>query len=255
MKKVSDEIKYLLDTEAERINSKDFIKEDPVQFPRRFSKLEDIEIAALLSATIAWGNRKMICRDCDRMLKLMADDPADFIKENAFETIDDDMNIHRTFFGRNLKYWSRGLKRIMVRYGSVEGLGAYKKIADTPAPAWSLAEALLKELQAANDGHADSRCLPVNLSTSALKRLNMALRWLVRNDGIVDLGVWTVIKPSQLFIPMDVHVSEVSRELGLIDRKSNDRKAVEQLTEVCRELRPEDPAVYDYALFGIGMKL
>lgn len=251
----STEIKDLLDAEAERINSKDFIADDPVQFPRRFTKLEDIEIAAFLSATIAWGNRKMICRDCDRMLALMADDPANFILEKAYESVNDDLNIHRTFFGRNFKHWCRGLDRILCRYGSVEGLAVNKKVASDPLPAWRLASYLLEELRIANEGKTDSRCLPTNISTSALKRLNMTLRWLVRNDGIVDLGVWTALKPSQLFIPMDVHVSEVSRELGLIERKSNDRKAVEELTAVCRELRPDDPAVYDFALFGIGMKL
>lgn len=185
----------------------------------------------------------------------MADDPSGFIREKAYEAIDDELNIHRTFFGRNLKYWSRGFNRILEKYGSIEGLAKKTKIVSDPFPAWSLASHLLKELQEANDGRIDSRCLPVNISTSALKRLNMALRWLVRNDGIVDLGVWDVIKPSQLFIPMDVHVSEVSRELGLIERKSNDRKAVEELTEVCRTMCPDDPAIYDFALFGIGMKL
>ena len=248
-------LRTLLDTEASRINNKSFIADDPVQFPRRFSDKRDIEAAALLSATIAWGNRRMICRDADRMLSLMADDPARFILEGAYEAIPDEINIHRTFFGRNLKHWCRGLRRVFERYGSVEGLAANIKAGDDPFPAWRLAEGLNAELAAANDGASDSRCLPVNTDSSALKRLNMALRWLVRSDGIVDLGIWTAIKPSQLFIPLDVHVSRVARELGLLERRSNDKKAVLQLTEACRALRPDDPAVYDFALFGIGMKL
>ena len=114
-------------------------------------------------------------------------------------------------------------------------------------------EALNAELAAANGGIADSRCLPLNLESTALKRVNMALRWLVRDDGIVDMGVWKALKPSQLYIPLDVHVGNVSRELGLLQRKANDRRSVLELTEKLRKFNPEDPIVYDYALFGIGV--
>lgn len=248
-------LKDLLDQEAERINSLSFIGEDPVQFPRRFERQEDIEAASLLSATIAWGNRKMICRDCDRLMGLMADDPYAFIMEGAWDAIPDEMNIHRTFFGRNLKYYLRGLQLVFKRYGTVEGLAAASGASDSRLPAWTFVKMLGGVLAEANDGERDSRCLPVNVESTALKRVNMALRWLVRNDGIVDMGVWTAIKPSQLFIPMDVHVSDVSRQLGLLERKSTDRKAVEELTGRLRMYRPEDPCVYDYALFGIGMGL
>lgn len=248
-------LKDLLDQEAERINSPSFIGEDPVQFPRRFERQEDIEAASLLSATIAWGNRKMICRDCDRLMGLMADDPYAFIMEGAWDAIPDEMNIHRTFFGRNLKYYLRGLQLVFKRYGTVEGLAAASGASDSRLPAWTFVKMLGDVLAEANDGERDSRCLPVNVESTALKRVNMALRWLVRNDGIVDMGVWTAINPSQLFIPMDVHVSDVSRQLGLLERKSTDRKAVEELTGRLRMYRPEDPCVYDYALFGIGMGL
>lgn len=248
-------LKDLLDQEAERINSPSFIGEDPVQFPRRFERQEDIEAASLLSATIAWGNRKMICRDCDRLMGLMADDPYAFIMEGAWDAIPDEMNIHRTFFGRNLKYYLRGLQLVFKRYGTVEGLAAASGASESRLPPWTFVKMLGDVLAEANEGERDSRCLPVNVESTALKRVNMALRWLVRNDGIVDMGVWTAIKPSQLFIPMDVHVSDVSRQLGLLERKSTDRKAVEELTGRLRMYRPEDPCVYDYALFGIGMGL
>lgn len=249
------DLRNLLDAEAERINSPIFIDDDPVQFPRRFERQEDIEAASLLSATIAWGNRRMICRNCDRLMSLMADDPYAFIMEGAWSAIPDEMNIHRTFFGRNLKYYLRGLQLVFNRYGTVEGLAAACGAADSELPAWTFVKQLGVVLAEANGGESDSRCLPMNLDTTALKRVNMALRWLVRDDGIVDMGVWKVIKPSQLFIPMDVHVSDVSRQLGLLDRKSTDRKAVEQLTRRLRLYRPEDPCVYDFALFGIGMGL
>ena len=94
------------------------------------------------------------------------------------------------------------------------------------------------EFAAANDGAVNSRCLPTGLDTTALKRINMALRWLVRRDGIVDMGVWTSIKPSQLFIPLDVHVGNTARALGLLQRRGNDRKAVEQLTALCAHSVP-----------------
>ena len=106
----------------------------------------------------------------------------------------------------------------------------------------------------ANNGDVCSRCLPVNLRNTALKRFNMALRWLVRDDGIVDMGVWKSIPKSRLYIPLDVHVGNTARNLGILERKSNDRRAVELLTGEMRQLRPDDPAFYDFALFGIGME-
>ena len=94
------------------------------------------------------------------------------------------------------------------------------------------------ELRQANDGKDDSRCLPLNLKATALKRVNMALRWLVRDDGIVDLGLWRALRPAQLFIPLDVHVGNTARQLGLIDRKANDRRTTEELTALLRTRRP-----------------
>ncbi|MDE6080945.1 MAG: DUF2400 domain-containing protein, partial [Muribaculaceae bacterium] len=98
------------------------------------------------------------------------------------------------------------------------------------------------------------RCLPENLQHTPLKRLNMALRWLVRDDGIVDMGVWKALKPSQLFIPLDVHVANTSRKFELLQRKSNDRKAVEELTATLRRFDSGDPVKYDFALFGLGVQ-
>lgn len=254
MKDIDPYIAELLESEAARLNAPAFIEEDPVQFPRRFSRQTDIEAAALLCATIAWGKRGMICRNCERLLDVMDNRPTDYILDGEFESLEDSRNIHRTFFNANLKHWLRGLRRIFHKYGSVEGLAAAKRIASEEAPAWGLANAINEELAAANDGRCDSRCLPRNLDCTALKRLNMALRWLVRRDGIVDIGVWNVLEPSQLYIPLDVHVGNTARALGLLERRANDRRAVEQLTESLRELRPEDPTLYDFALFGIGIE-
>lgn len=254
-----NDLRDLLDAEAARINSPAFIADDPVQFPRRFEALPDIEIASLLASSIAWGNRRMICRDCDRLMALMDHHPHAFVMEQAYEDLDDESNIHRTFFNRHLKYFLRGLHRVYSRHASLLDFARAEHITQAELPPWQLVSALNRELEHANAPHASasvaSRCLPQNLATTALKRVNMALRWLVRDDGIVDMGVWDVLTPAQLYIPLDVHVGDISRELGLLTRRSDDRKAVLELTDKLRRFRPDDPVVYDFALFGIGMKL
>ncbi|MCM1164003.1 MAG: TIGR02757 family protein [Muribaculaceae bacterium] len=253
------ELRELLDTEAARINSPAFVGEDPVQFPRMFTDLRDIEIASLLTSSIAWGNRRMICRDCRRMLALTDWQPYKYVMDEGYEDLDDDANIHRTFFNRHFKYYCRGLRSIYSTHGSLLEYARSLDIAASEFPAWTLVEGINSHLAEANAPHTSaetaSRCLPQNLATTALKRVNMALRWLVRNDGIVDLGVWDVITPAQLYIPLDVHVGNTSRQLGLLTRKAADRRAVVELTRQLRRFNPADPTIYDFALFGIGMKL
>lgn len=248
-----EEIKGYLDAEARRINSVDFIANDPVQFPRRYEELQDIEIVSLLSASIAWGNRKMICNNCDKMLRLMDNQPYRYVMERGYEELGD-MNIHRTFFARDFRYYLRGLHKIYAAYGSLHDFAASREVRESATPAWRLVECMQHEFSAANDGLTNSQCLPTKLENTALKRINMALRWLVRDDGIVDMGVWNVIKPSQLFIPLDVHVGNTARGLRLISRKANDKRTVIELTEILRQMNPNDPVLYDYALFGLGIE-
>lgn len=247
------EIKAMLDEHAGRINSPEFIGNDPVQFPRRFTDKRDIEIASLLASTIAWGNRRMICRSAEKMFGLMDWQPYNYVMDEGYEDLPDG-NIHRTFFAADLRHYLRGLRAVYARHGSMEDFARASGVGCDPFPSWRLAEAINGALAEANGGRSDSRCLPLNLDASALKRLNMALRWLVRADGIVDLGVWTVLRPSQLFIPLDVHVGRLSRELGLLERRSNDRKAAVALTDELRRFDPDDPVRYDYALFGLGVE-
>ncbi len=247
------ELRDFLDAEAARINSPAFIADDPVQFPRRFDDQRDAEIAALLCSTIAWGNRRMICSNCDKLLALMGHDPYRYVMDRGFEDLPDG-NIHRTFFAANMRNYLRGLYGIYSRYGTLESYAVAVGAPQHEAPAWIIAQAINSAIAEACDGKGDSRCMPMNLDSSALKRLNMALRWLVRDDGIVDMGLWKALTPAQLFIPLDVHVGNVSRELGLLTRKANDRKSVMELTEVLRSFRPDDPVIYDYALFGIGIE-
>lgn len=252
---ISDEVRNLLISEARRINSPEFIASDPVQFPRQFSDLRDIEITAFIVAAISWGKRTMICRDAHRLLEMMDFSPYNYMLDNAAMSLPEKKNIHRTFFASHLQYYMRGLKRIYSRHSSLDAFCSAEGVGQSEAPAWRFAEVLSRELRQANNGEVCSQCVPAHLETTALKRINMALRWLVRNDGIVDLGVWHSIKPTQLFIPLDVHSAATSRQLGLLTRKSNDRKAVAELTSAMRSLNPDDPAIYDFALFGIGMGL
>ena len=254
MSGIDSGIVQLLDSEATRINSPEFIVSDPVQFPRRFSNLRDIEITALLSALLAWGNRTMICRDCERLLGYMDHDPYNYVMDEGYEDFPADKNIHRTFFGRDLQYFLRGLRLAYLNHHSLDEMNAASGVGETEMPAWRFAALLQNFMSEANEGRKCPQCIPGNLDASALKRFNMALRWLVRDDGIVDMGVWKSIPKSRLFIPLDVHVGNISRNLGLLERRSNDRKAVVQLTEVLKKIRPEDPVFYDFALFGLGIE-
>ncbi len=250
---IAPEICELLYTEARRINTPQFIDEDPVQFPRRFSRLQDIEIAALLAATIAWGNRKMICRNATRMLDLSGWQPYAYVMDGGYEDLDPQMNLHRTFFARHLQYMMRGLREIYRSHASLDAFAAHCHVADSETPSWHLTAAISEVCREQNGGEDCSRAIPSNLNQTALKRINMMLRWLVRDDGIVDMGVWKSIPKSKLFIPLDVHVGNTARALGLLTRRSNDRRAVLELTAQLRRLRPDDPVWYDYALFGIGV--
>ena len=126
MKEIGSDIVDLLNSEAKRINNIDFIEKDPVQFPRRFSRLEDIEITAFLSAIIAWGKREMICRDAERLLNLMDNQPYNYVMDEGYLDLDPKQNIHRTLFAEHLQYFLRGLRRIYKDYGSIDGFGRSK---------------------------------------------------------------------------------------------------------------------------------
>ena len=250
------QLKETLDLIVERFNVPSFADSDPVQFPRRYTRRADIEISAFLTSIISWGKRSMILRDAERLHALLGGEPEAFVLGGDIEAIPDD-NIHRTFFGRHLRHALRGLRELYSRYGTLEAFANAIGAPAAEAPAWEIARAmnaLFADVNAvcARPLHGDTRCLPAKVDASALKRFNMALRWLVRRDGIVDIGVWQALTPAQLFIPLDVHSATTSRRLGLLTRKANDRRAVDELTANLRMMRPDDPTVYDFALFGIG---
>lgn len=239
-------LKEKLDELAYRHNTPAFIEKDPVQFPRRYTNLQDIETAAFVTATISWGNRAAILKSAGNMLEKMGRSPYDFIMEKGHTCLGR-KNIHRTFFEHDLFYLCNGLKHIYSKHASLEELFS------SSGSVWEGIEKLRDELGAAN-GHTSSKHLSNPLAGSACKRLHMMLRWLVRQDGIVDLGVWKKLSPSSLYIPLDTHVARISRLFGLLERKTNDRKSVEELTGFLRSLNPEDPVLYDFALFGAGLE-
>ncbi len=247
-----EHIKRQLDKAVERFNQFEYIESDPIQIPHRFSKKEDIEIAGFLSSAIAWGKRKMIIKNSYRLLDLMENSPYEFImdfdkKDNSTQSF-----VHRTFQGVDLHYFILSLQNIYKNYGGLEKVfnDGYAHN-ETIFGALSYFRTIFLELphQKRTEKHISNV-----MANSAAKRLNMFLRWMVRKDeNGVDLGIWNKIPTSSLMLPLDIHSGRISRELGLLKRKQNDWKAVEEITQQLREFDANDPIKYDYALFGIGV--
>lgn len=247
-----ENLKDYLDELVAKKNTEAFIKDDPVQFPRRYSDVRDIEIVSFLVATIAWGNRKMILNSANNMLAIMGKSPYDYVMSGGWEKLDDSKCVHRTFFGRDLKYYCKGLsKAYQMPVNSLENV-FYNEEHDVWRGIQNFRD-LIAEANGCTSKHISNPSCREPKKGSACKRLHMALRWLVRNDGMVDLGIWKRLNPRDLMIPLDVHVARVSRDLGLIERKSNDRQTVEMLTAKLREFDPADPVKYDFALFGVEL--
>jgi uncharacterized protein (TIGR02757 family) len=260
-------LKKELDFWYKKINTVEFIQNDPVKFPHRFfdegALPEDVEIAAFLAATIAWGRRDLILKSAERMFALLGGSPREFIMRGNFRKLKNNNRrtcIHRTFFEDDLLYFCRGFKRCYDTFGSLENLfaSALEKsagiIRDSFPSLWG-GIALFRETMARANGGKYIKHLADPASASACKRFHLALRWLVRKEGPVDLGLWKRVSPSALSIPLDLHVGRTARRLGLLDpaRKANDKKAVISLTEKLRAFCPEDPVKYDLALFGMGV--
>jgi uncharacterized protein (TIGR02757 family) len=182
------------------------------------------------------------------MFSLLNPSPYAFVMDGNYAKLKDRC-IHRTFFEKDLKYFCRGFKKCYTEYRSLESLFA---LTDN---VWD-GMALFREVMASGNKGTYTKHIANPASNSACKRLNLALRWLVRK-GPVDMGLWKKFSPASLYIPLDLHVGRVARSRGLLDlaRKSNDKKAVFALTEKLREFCPEDPVKYDFALFGMGIGL
>ncbi len=249
------EIKKLLDKAVEEYNRLEFIENDPIQIPHRFSRKEDIEIAGFLASTIAWGQRKTIIRNGNRLMELMENAPYDFLmdqqalqqNEAIFRSF-----VHRTFNGEDCFSFMLSLQNIYRNHGGLEAVftAGYLKEMSAFSALRHFREVFFEIPPADRTG----RHLSNVTKNSAAKRLNMYLRWMVRHDDKhVDFGLWRDIPMSALMLPLDVHTGNVSRALGLLNRKQNDWKTVEEITAVLREFDPEDPIKYDYALFGLGV--
>ncbi len=249
---MNENLKQLLDQKYYEYSRSDFIAEDPIQIPKMFSVKEDIEIAGFLSASIAWGNRKSIIKNAKYLIALMDNSPYDFImnfKESDLEVFNGFK--HRTFNGIDAKFFMKSLQNIYQNHKGLEQvfLTGFKK-------EQSIKFALSyfrKIFFSVEFPERTSKHIANVDKNSAAKRLNMFLRWMVRKDhSEIDFGLWNLPKHS-LILPLDVHTANVSRNLGLLFRKQNDWKAVEEVTQSLKKFDPQDPVKYDFALFGMGI--
>lgn len=246
------ELKSFLDEKASLYNTPRFIPTDPIQIPHTFTDPADIEISAFLTAILSWGRKASIIASARQLMALMPGGPHAFLSEAGEEDLSAFLPfVHRTFNGIDCIYFIKALRRIYLDHG---GLGAVFTRAYFAHGDMAAAIIGFRELffQLAEPGRT-SKHLPDLSKNSAGKRINMFLRWMVRNDGQgVDFGIWDHIPMHALYIPLDVHSGTVARKLGLLQRKQNDWKAVAELTSKLQELDPYDPIRYDYALFGLG---
>ncbi|MCH2230423.1 MAG: TIGR02757 family protein [Crocinitomicaceae bacterium] len=240
------EIKEYLDFKTEQYNNFNFIETDPVQLPHLFSKKEDIEIVAFLVATIAWGNRTSIIKSGNRILDIMGHDPYNFILSYSSQPLE---FVHRTFNAIDLDFFFRSLKNIYQNGGLERAFSTHKEILGIKGRIVNFREVFLStQHEKRSEKHLSNP-----LKNSAAKRINMFLRWMVRDDSNgVDFGIWKSIPKSELYMPLDVHTSNNARDLGLITRKQNDWKALEELMSNLSKFDSNDPVKYDFALFGIG---
>lgn len=248
-----DETKIIMDGLYLKYANPGFIENDPIQIPHRFSKKEDIEIAAILTATISWGNRKSIVQSADRLLKVMGKSPFEFVSNFSHSDIKSlDSFVHRTFNSSDCTNYIKVLNKICQHENGLENifLEGYRREGSIKSAIVNYRETFIKY----STNHHTLKHIPDLDKNSAGKRINMFLRWMVRpsSEGI-DFGLWEGMPKSALMIPLDVHSSKIARQLGLINRKQNDWKTVEALTKVLREFDRDDPTKYDFALFGLGV--
>lgn len=248
-----DEMKAFLELKCEQFNTPSFIVNDPVSVPHQYSLKQDIEIAGFLTATIAWGRRDLILDAANRLMEMMGRSPGDFILNAGTADIDRLNNFYyRTFNGDDCRTFIYALRNIYSSYGSMEDLLVkYLERGDN----WKAAITGLRNEFFSVDHRRRTKKHFADISGGAAgKRLNMFFRWMVRDDGRgVDFGLWKRISSSLLYIPLDFHTGNVSRKLGLLSRKQDDWKAVEELSSVLRLFDGDDPAKYDFSLFGLGI--
>lgn len=243
----------MLDRAFQLYNHPGFIQDDPVLVPHRYSQKEDIEIAGFFAAMLAWGNRKTIIRNTGQLMHWMDDAPHAFI--TGFT--DNDLKpfagfVHRTFNGDDCLYFIQALRFLYTQQEGLQGAFLHAGGSATTRDAICGFRELffsLPHLQRTRKHIANPA------TNSAAKRINMFLRWMVRSDDSgIDFGLWNFPDASRLMCPLDIHSGAVARKLGLLTRKQDDWKAVEELTRVLHQFDPRDPVKYDLALFGLGVE-
>lgn len=250
-----DSVKKVLDGYFNQFNTFDFIQKDPILIPHHFSRKEDIEIAGFFAAILAWGNRTAILNSCKKLMDYMDQAPYEFVMNHT----DADLRklegfVYRTFNTTDLLYFISFFKWHYTHYSSLEDAFLIGEIDDKPL---IMKQRLInfKEYFFSLD-YAPERTkkhISSPIKNSTCKRINMFLRWMVRQNSDIDFGIWQKMKPSELIMPIDLHVSRVARKLGLLERSKDDWLAAEALTEILKIFEPQDPVKYDIALFGAGV--
>ena len=250
------DLKDFLDQKVLEYNTPAFIELDPVSIPHRFSKKQDIEIAGFFAAILAWGQRKTIINKCGDLLEMMDNSPHDFVLNHSEEELKVFLNFkHRTFNDIDTLYFIHFFSWFYKEHDSLE-----QAFTIGWNPEIDVMRLLLKNFhqfffQLPEAPNRTKKHIATPERNSACKRLNMFLRWMVRNDSKgVDFGLWQKIKPYQLICPCDLHVDRVGRKLGLITRKQTDWQTAKELTGRLRQFDPIDPVKYDFALFGLGIE-
>ncbi len=246
------ELKEFLDAKVLEYNHPKFLEDDPLQVPHQFVQKEDIEISSFLTATIAWGNRKSIINNATKLMGLMGNAPYDFVMNHTREDLEYlSPFVHRTFNGIDLAYFVSSLQNIYQNHGGLEAVFTEHQTKNSMQPAISQFKEVFFELP--HQSRTQKHVSDPNRG-SAAKRINMFLRWMVRDNATgVDFGLWEDIAPAKLSCPFDVHSGNVARKLKLLKRKQNDAKALQELDKNLRELDASDPVKYDFALFGLGV--
>ncbi len=246
------ELKEFLDAKVQQYNHPSFLEEDPIQIPHQFSKKEDIEISGFLTATIAWGNRKSIINNATKLMTLLERSPHDFVLNHSAKDLDALAPfVHRTFNGDDLKYFVSSLKNIYQHHNGLEGV--FAKYQENKSMQYAITKLKQVFFELPHLSRSQKHVSDPSKG-SAAKRINMFLRWMVRDNSTgVDFGIWNQLSPSQLSCPLDVHSGNVARKLYLLKRKQNDAKALLELDANLRNLDATDPVKYDFALFGLGV--
>lgn len=245
-----EELKGFLDEKHDKYNTTDFIETDPIQVPHLFEQNHDIEIAAFLTAVIAWGKRSIIIANATKLMHFMDNSPYDFVMNAGKPELNKLRSfVHRTFNSDDLLFFIKSLRNIYVNHGGLRNVFENQFI--------DIRTSLIRFRQLFFSIEHIAHCtkhIPNVLENSAAKRMNLFLMWMVRNDRRgVHFGIWEKIKPSVLMLPLDVHTANVGRKLGLLKRKQNDWQAVEEITAALRKFDEKDPVKYDFALFGLGV--